>query len=150
MTYHQAQIEAAADVRRTKAKIAKQLSLCDSKINPPAFKGLPKKIQQEKDEEVWEGMQLKPTRRIRYRMQYRSQMPKNTIYVGRPTCYGNPYKVRQYGRNRVIELYRKWIQEKVAAGTINIRRLKGKNLACWCELDQECHADILLELARKA
>lgn len=26
-------------------------------------------------------------------------------------------------------------------------QLKGKNLACWCPLDQSCHADILLEIA---
>lgn len=25
--------------------------------------------------------------------------------------------------------------------------LAGKNLACWCPLDQPCHADVLLELA---
>lgn len=25
--------------------------------------------------------------------------------------------------------------------------LRGKDLACWCRLDQPCHADILLELA---
>lgn len=25
--------------------------------------------------------------------------------------------------------------------------LRGKNLACWCALDQPCHADVLLELA---
>jgi hypothetical protein len=25
--------------------------------------------------------------------------------------------------------------------------LAGKNLACWCALDQPCHADVLLELA---
>lgn len=28
-----------------------------------------------------------------------------------------------------------------------VRDLRGKNLACWCKLDQPCHADILLELA---
>jgi len=27
--------------------------------------------------------------------------------------------------------------------------LRGKNLACWCALDQPCHADVLLELANK-
>jgi hypothetical protein len=27
--------------------------------------------------------------------------------------------------------------------------LRGKNLACWCPLDQPCHADVLLELANK-
>lgn len=26
-------------------------------------------------------------------------------------------------------------------------KLRGKNLACWCPLDQPCHADVLLELA---
>lgn len=25
--------------------------------------------------------------------------------------------------------------------------LRGKNLACWCALDQPCHADVLLEIA---
>ena len=29
------------------------------------------------------------------------------------------------------------------------RMLGGKNLACWCPLDQPCHADVLLELANK-
>ena len=27
--------------------------------------------------------------------------------------------------------------------------LRGKNLACWCPLDQPCHADVLLEIANK-
>lgn len=27
--------------------------------------------------------------------------------------------------------------------------LAGKNLACWCPLDQPCHADVLLELANR-
>jgi hypothetical protein len=28
-----------------------------------------------------------------------------------------------------------------------ITNLKGKNLSCWCSLDEKCHADFLLELA---
>lgn len=28
-----------------------------------------------------------------------------------------------------------------------LERLRGKNLACWCPLDQACHADVLLEMA---
>lgn len=27
--------------------------------------------------------------------------------------------------------------------------LRGKNLACWCPLDQPCHVDVLLELANQ-
>lgn len=30
-----------------------------------------------------------------------------------------------------------------------LARLRGKNLACWCSLDQPCHADVLLELAAR-
>ncbi len=28
--------------------------------------------------------------------------------------------------------------------------IRGKNLACWCPLDQPCHADVLLEIANAA
>lgn len=34
--------------------------------------------------------------------------------------------------------------ERIGAAQIE---LAGKNLACWCALDQPCHADVLLELA---
>ena len=30
-----------------------------------------------------------------------------------------------------------------------IRELKGKDLACFCRLDQPCHADVLLEIANE-
>jgi hypothetical protein len=29
----------------------------------------------------------------------------------------------------------------------HIEHLRGTNLACWCPLDQPCHADVLLQLA---
>lgn len=29
----------------------------------------------------------------------------------------------------------------------DISALRGKDLACWCRLDQPCHADVLLEIA---
>jgi hypothetical protein len=31
----------------------------------------------------------------------------------------------------------------------DIDELRGKNLACWCPLDQPCHADVLLELVNR-
>jgi hypothetical protein len=30
-----------------------------------------------------------------------------------------------------------------------VRNARGKDLACWCPLDQPCHADVLLELANR-
>lgn len=33
---------------------------------------------------------------------------------------------------------------------LDLTELRGKNLACWCSLDDEpCHADILLEAANR-
>ena len=31
--------------------------------------------------------------------------------------------------------------------TVVKHHLAGKNLACWCPLDQPCHADVLLKIA---
>ncbi len=33
--------------------------------------------------------------------------------------------------------------------TLDVRELRGKNLACWCALGKPCHADVLLELANQ-
>ena len=44
-----------------------------------------------------------------------------------------------------------WPKGKIPAvwvGVEDVRReLRGKDLACWCPLDQPCHADVLLEIA---
>lgn len=45
-----------------------------------------------------------------------------------------------------------WFRWYVTAGSPEqwkkkLVALRGKNLACWCRLDQPCHADVLLELA---
>jgi len=37
----------------------------------------------------------------------------------------------------------------VAARRAELEQLRGKDLACWCPLDQPCHADVLLELANR-
>ena len=72
--------------------------------------------------------------------------PKNAIYVGRPSKWGNPYKIGIDGtREEVIELYKKWLSNQKY---LNLEELKGKDLVCWCK-PLPCHADILLELANK-
>lgn len=90
-------------------------------------------------------------------------MPPNTVYVGRPTEWGNPFaigkpfvrKKMQAGGGQIsgfihnaenaVHFYRRFLSLdlRIAAEI----HLKGKNLACWCPLDQPCHADILLEIA---
>ena len=68
-------------------------------------------------------------------------MPPNTVYVGRPTKWGNP--------SGSVETYTAYIQAIMEMNPEhwNLDELRGKNLACWCPLDKPCHADILLEIA---
>ncbi len=100
--------------------------------------------------------------------------PAGAIYVGRGSVWGNPFSVEDYGREWAIELYDRMINggalgEAVASiykysdiitqnpnglhqyhNKDYIREhLRGKNLMCWCRLDQECHADILLDVANE-
>jgi Domain of unknown function (DUF4326) len=72
------------------------------------------------------------------------------IYVGRPTKWGNPYKIgRLYTRQQAVMLYRRDLLANALPFTINdaINELRGKDLICWCKLGDLCHADILLEIA---
>jgi hypothetical protein len=53
--------------------------------------------------------------------------------------------VKTYGLAESLRLYRLHSQE---FDVVTLRRdLADKDLACWCPLDQPCHADVLLELA---
>lgn len=71
-------------------------------------------------------------------------MPPNAKYVGRRTRWGNPYKVEEYGRDRAVELYAEWLEMKLIEDPTFLDPLKGKDLACWCRLDERYHADIIM------
>lgn len=82
------------------------------------------------------------------------KMPKNTVYVGRPSKWGNPFIVSEYDNpKKVVSMYDYYISTMLfSVGTSDeyrekIKEIKGKNLACWCPLDQPCHADVLLKIA---
>jgi len=87
------------------------------------------------------------------------KMPPNTVYVGRPTQWGNPYRVAktapQVGEfetaSEAVAAYGAYIRANLACSTerfrLPITKLRGKNLACFCPLDQPCHADVLLQIA---
>lgn len=117
------------------------------------------------------------------------KMPADAVYVGRPTKWGNPFKVTDAcasfaavatgGRGNVprdrahgaVALFVRWLSggeiecpitammankefkdrgSPIAPTVAEIRsELSGKNLACWCALDQPCHADVLLEIANQ-
>ena len=59
------------------------------------------------------------------------KMPPNTIYVGRPTKWGNPFKMRvEDDRGIVIWYYEDWLRKKLVEDPTFLDELKGKDLAC--------------------
>lgn len=84
------------------------------------------------------------------------RMPENTASVARPTMFGNQYRVGEHGTAaECVAKYRADFEDALngpiglhrALISTLLRKVRGKNLACWCPLDQPCHADVLLELA---
>lgn len=101
--------------------------------------------------------------RIQQRRTKGWRKPEGAVAVGRGTKWGNPFKPehlhpkaddKAFERYWLKQFYRRWIngsQETLFARlppTLEeIRALQGRDLMCWCPLDQACHADVLLELA---
>jgi len=122
------------------------------------------------------------------------RMPENTVYVGRGSRWGNPFRVIQYSDKKwaiktdgsdkcseilvkhchavydtkseavidAIKCYDYWLlpythkegtmsefYQSMAIMDDAMQNLKGKNLACWCRLDESCHADLLLTLVNR-
>ena len=72
------------------------------------------------------------------------RMPPGVVYVGRGSKWGNPFKVEGMGRYMAVALY-----ERNVLPHLPVHELRGQDLACWCRLDQLCHADVLLKAAAK-
>lgn len=93
-------------------------------------------------------MRIVKPKRIQRRRVKGWRMPPNTIYVGRPTCYGNPFRVGEdYNERLVLSNFRGRMQGILLVNPTALDALRGKDLACWCKEGAPCHADILLELA---
>lgn len=103
------------------------------------------------------------------------RMPKGAVYVGRPTLWGNRYKIGTWsntlGREvqtieEAVELYRKVVWDAPDGQYMAAyarEQLRGHDLACWCGLCpahtdgkplgvdcpdcDPCHVDPLLEIA---
>lgn len=101
------------------------------------------------------------------------RMPENTVYVGRPTVFGNPFRAGVdfcgpairclYTPDELVKEFRSWLaldtlpplfwDHELVVAHVHLKAalergdLRGKDLACWCPLDQPCHADVLLEIA---
>jgi Domain of unknown function (DUF4326) len=115
-------------------------------------------------------LNMKP-QRIQLKRTRGWRMPPNTVKVDRSTAWGNPFVV---GGNVDLRQARRWgwkianpkrqfpnVTESLEMFSAALaldgaslwllkRDLRGKNLACWCPLDQPCHADVLLEMANES
>ncbi len=83
-------------------------------------------------------------------------MPAGAVYVGRPSRWGNPFVGCGDGtidRGAAVRRFRKWLdgydRPMTQPSGKDMEMLRGKDLACWCRLDQPCHADVLLELVNR-
>lgn len=112
---------------------------------------------------------IPPPHRVQRKRSRNWKMPENTVYVGRPSKWGNPFVVHGDGANmtpwmaatsfkHLLRTEKGWFPQplpwpkgkvpKVMTTIAEVKaELKGKNLACWCPLDQPCHADVLLKIA---
>jgi Domain of unknown function (DUF4326) len=97
------------------------------------------------------------------------------IFVGRPTRFGNPFRLETFGLDLSLKLYCNAIHDlweplllhgrskelfEIAdaghqefTGRFDVHavdairdELSGNNLSCFCSLSHACHADVLLEL----
>lgn len=76
------------------------------------------------------------------------RMPANAVYVGRPTKWGNPVSAQLVpDREDLVDCYRYFLEVFPIVAEHAIVELHGKDLVCWCPVDQPCHADVLLEVA---
>ena len=101
------------------------------------------------------GMNNKGTRErkpVRVQLSRRKgwRMPPNTVIVSRPTKWGNPFPVTA-GRSAALarDLFHEALMHhhSLKISILDVEELRGKNLACWCQLGAPCHADVLLTFA---
>ena len=79
-----------------------------------------------------------------------ARLPADVVVVTRPTKWGNPHPL-SLGREVAVGRYRDdLLAGRLAVSVEDVRReLRGRDLACYCPLDQPCHADVLLEVANR-
>lgn len=82
------------------------------------------------------------------------RLPHGATCVTRPGKWGNPYwsaavfrEQLQFALRGALERDNSRTGQHMKRIARDIHELKGFDLACWCSLDKECHADVLLEYA---
>lgn len=104
-------------------------------------------------------------KRIQLRRAKGWRKPEGAVVVARPTKWGNPFpvghvasveaytnpmsqaKLVEIDAHLAVMLFRAWLAYWPGRVADVRLHLADRDLACWCPLDQPCHADVLLEIA---
>lgn len=108
-------------------------------------------------------------KRIQFSRKKGSKLPPNTVNVARPGKFGNPFNwtdcdpsLSDAERKRLAALdYENWLTKPKWSEYIpesnrqwildNLHLINDADfVACWCKLDEPCHADVLIRLANKS
>jgi len=109
--------------------------------------------------------------RLRLQRSAGSRLPAGAVKVDRSSPWGNPFVVGGPWHERSArawawsldarlpppdsnaEAVQRFAERLVGDSAAQDRvraHLRGRDLACWCRLDEPCHADVLLRVANQA
>lgn len=107
---------------------------------------------------------MKP-KRIQLSRKKGYRKPEGAVVVARPGKWGNPFRIGEFwilradefeiwrgtveDAEHAVALYRQYLGMYPTLRARAEEALRGRDLACWCPLDQPCHADVLLEVANR-
>jgi|TARA_R110000744_G_scaffold17830_2_gene48061 hypothetical protein len=78
----------------------------------------------------------------------RDTIPREAVYVGRGSKWGNPFIIGKDGnREEVIAKYIAYAKAKFSREELRV--LKGKDLVCYCA-PLKCHGDVLSRVSEVA
>jgi hypothetical protein len=81
--------------------------------------------------------------------------PEFDVYIGREyldlpaSVWANPFTTFKFTAEECVEKFKEYFWRSPELYK-NVKNLKGKKLACWCQPDEECHVTFLCKLANKA
>ncbi|MDF2434547.1 MAG: hypothetical protein JWP44_4178 [Mucilaginibacter sp.] len=75
-----------------------------------------------------------------------NKMDDYDIFIGRPSRYSNPFiKGIDGTRGEVIDKFENYIRNHPELNMM-LDELSGNKIACWCNLNQNCHGDVFITL----
>jgi Domain of unknown function (DUF4326) len=77
------------------------------------------------------------------------RLPPGIICVTHQTKWGNPHNWKTLGRSEAVRRHAAIEGQDPKYRAAARRELRGRNLACYCPLDQRCHADTLLRISNE-